>query len=368
MFHQLTTDRQSLVAPSSDEREQTKLMLYKPLASILELKKYYFHLQITPNQTTVSPYKIDPRYRGSTWNPDPLDVNPYYTPIGTTRKVDLLPIIQGISGIRCEQNRYKFQLSLETVIIEQDTTNWVKIRDDRVTTGVLPFTKQLLPTYELVNVLGAQPTSLEAGAEQDVEYGYFTQAFKKTIPQPLFVRIDELAKGDEAFHFIAQPSGVVATINGGQPIIIDQLDRFPELSITFGHMIFKGTDTIYSNDVKNELQGNTNLLNSTFDPQGISDPVVLQRLRDYQAFKYLDYNQEWYNCDDPRTIAQGGETNIGNKYVFSCGRGGYQNVTKEGVLDVPDTDEVALATRPLFSNQQASKIFFRFSVSLVPLF
>lgn len=367
MIGQHTTDRRQLIEVSADDQEKMKLILYKTLASNLEIKKAYFYVQMTPSQTCVSPYLFDERFKTANFDPVPNRVNPYYTQIGTHRKVDLMPIIDKLTGIRCEENRFKWQLSLETVIINQDTEGYTNIRDDQAVLNTLTGNYSLQPTFDVVNNFSATPTA--ANEEQVVDFIYFKEALKRIQPQPMCVRIDELANNDQSFQFIAQPSGVVATVNGGQPLIIDRLDRFPELNIQFGHLVYKGTDNDYFDAVK--ATDPNGFLNNDIDPLGITDPQVLNRIDAYRNFKFLDYNQDWYNCPTP---APGVDrpTNIANRYTNPCNRGGVQSQLKVDVTGVApppaEAQDIPIRTAPLFSNQQASKILMRFSLSFVPLF
>lgn len=349
----------SLLLNSANELEAAKLMRFKTAASRLEQETTYFYVQITPSQTTVSPYLMGKNGTKLYDVPDPVNVNPYFTPIGTTRTINLLGHLQNISGLNLEDNRYKFEINLETIVIEQDAKNWQNLRHFGTAPTGAPNTFSLERTYDVVNRY-AEDATIPAGAEQNVTDIFFKEALKETTPEPLFVRIDELCDSNKAFNFIGQPSGEVVTLTGQQPFIVDNLMKVPTMTIRFGHLIFKGTDEDYLRAV------------DTFDTRGfaksqistLQNNNVPQSIDRYDNFEYLDYNEEHYNT---QAIPADVILNTDNQYVAPAARAEFIQQSKSE-LGAPGAGTVNLRTRPLFSNQQVGNILMKFSVKFIALF
>ena len=335
-----------------DAKLAAKLTLYKNVMANFEFKVESFYLQVTPQQTTISPLKFAP-YDDYVYSTAPLQVAPYYTPIGTQRTVKFNAQNLRLRGYNLPQGMYKYKINLDSVIITQSPDNWLKLRNEvPVQNGGL---YDIARTYDIQNVYDNQPAYANRGSEQDVSYIYYSEALKRTVGQPLFIRLDNIADDDEYYHFVSQPSGDgTTTLQTSQSIIRDNLD-INEFKVSFGHMIFVGSDKEYNNN--------------TFDPNGLTnnsfvpapsypDPTVRNQIQSYQNFKYLDYNQEHYNSVSPMDLQI---ENIGNLYVFPCGRG--TSLSLDKVLLGENTSpepRIRLRTDPLFFNQQASSLTMRF--------
>lgn len=362
------SNKRELVESSADQLEAAKLVLYKNLASNLETKKTYMYLQMTPSQTTISPYLLgqnagkvykDPLASNS--EVVPAQVNPYYSGLGTKRTVDIRGFLEAVTGHRVEDNRFKFQIDLETVEIEQDLKGWQNIRHYgtlRQPDGEF----ELYRTYDVVNRY-AEESTIPAGAEQNIINVFFQEALKTTNPEPLFIRINELANSNQPYHFLSQPSGVVSTTNGQQPIMIDSLVKTPTFTIEFGHLVFKGVDQDYQRAL--DVFAPENVPSANEQLKTLNNPQVTLPISQYRDFEYLEYNEEHYNNSN---VEQPTPLNTDNRYVAPCSRPEYIELTKDQIDGSLPADPVRIRTQPLFSNQQASKISMRFAISWIPLF
>lgn len=371
-------DNKHLLEASADDLERAKLILYKNVASKIEMKKVYFHCQLSAQQTTISPLFIGSELRNNSYTTelpplpptvsDVTNVNPYYTPIGTQRKIMLnSEQLRLITGYNISEDRYRIQLSLEEGILVQDTENWTNIRNFAIVDETEENPKLITRTYDVVNEFAPTPQSgTDAGAEQSVSSVYFKEAFKTVQPQPLFIRLDEYATQSNPYQFILQPSGNVTTLEGSQSIIIDDFNKVPQLTLTLGHFLYKGFDAEYQNVLRNNLR----FADYTREAESIDSKVrINQSMTEYRDFVFLDPNLDWYNNPSVPTSLN---NNIGNKYIDPLSNQPYFKVEKgEIVPDLlpPESEEVVyLANKPLFSNQQYSRILLKFSLTFMPLF
>jgi hypothetical protein len=356
---------QELASP--DQLEQQKLMLYKSLSSLQELKKIYFYVQVIANQTTVPTY-ANGRNRGKVYNPIQgryRAENYYYNLIGTTRRFELGNQMSELLNLTVEKNRTKYQLNLEECQISQDTLNFTRQR------ALVPVKRldgvelyELESTYNVSTSLGAIPAS--SWIKQNIGLEYYQEANRTVTPEPLYCRIKELT--NEPYQWVSQPSGSISLDKSHQPIIIDDINKTPTLTLEFGHLIFTGRDDQYYRTGIDGLDPSSAEFRD-WKESGVTSTKANADIRHYNQFEYTDFNEEVANVTTQSENIYNSTlgSNLDCEYVFPANR---SNVLEFGTAAFgdPNPAKIYLASRPLKSNQQANSIMFKFSLTVLGMF
>jgi hypothetical protein len=346
----------------SSDLDASKLILYKNLSSQAEMRKIHFYVQVIANQTTISPLLLG-QYNGLNYGGnDPREVDYYYNLIGTTRRVELAKQMSQLQNLTVDRSRVKYQLNLDECQITQDPVSWNRQRN------LVPLQQAdgtWIPrsSYNLINVLGPQPTSGQAYAKQNVSYQYFQEATRTVVPEPLFVRVKELT--DEPYQWVTQPSGEVSLDKSHQPIVIDDIYKYPSFTIEFGHLTFNGSDEQYIEYADSYIQPNA-IDNFNWSRDGNSNERTKPDIRKYEGYTYTDFNQELQNVSLAPDIAAPSGTNRNNEFVYPGNRSAAL-AKIENDFGAPLSDKILMATKPLKSNQQVSSILMKFSITVLPL-
>lgn len=400
------------IDPEADARLQQMLTLYKNPGTIRETKEVFFYVQVTA-PTIVGSWLY------ATFNIEtPGDTNqqafseaPFFGPIGTQVTFDIAEKVNDLLDVRVPKDKYMFDINLVECTIESDTSNWVKKKDwgvwlDNDTQLVDP----VRPTFTTRNIRGAQvggstnPPRYEINQEVD-------EATLQSTPQTLYCRIKELSNG-EPYNWSITNSGDYSIDKGHQLVARHGDITTTQLTLEYGHLAITG-----------------NFGQSPRDPRwvgtGPGDQVYLSRdLPDqsgrYDRFRYLDYNQQYYNAIYEKVISMGtGVVTPSQKYP-TCYAGDYgplgklpigaspaqqlawaktpvDNLVQYGgqveqpsfipiadrspfyqtqadIADPNDPPDPGAANfflwqgKPLFYSQQVGKLNFRFNVRIVTLF
>lgn len=339
------------------------------------MKQVFFYLTVNSELTWVDPLYLQNLPSGA-----PIvglqNLQPIYLPIGTSRKFSIANVLNQFNDLRVEPDKYVYEINLVECNIEADTTGWTNTPDrvllqDPATT----YSYAVEPTYNWANSLAAPDGS--SPPRQTINT-ILQQATKRTSPETLYCRIKELANG-EPFNWSTTNSGNY-TIDKSHQLLVRHGDiNIPELTLEFGHLVFSGRDaqqydTLSKlNPTVQEARGKTpgvepGLPQMTGDVMQTPQPV------------YLDYNQEYFNVTTTASSGTSSPTTYDDNIYPPFYKSGYyvnQNLVQPGnrppflynINASPGTGgPYLLQGSPFKSNQQAKQIFFRFMVSVHPLF
>ncbi len=346
-----------------------QLQLYKTPAIIRDTKQVFFYVQCFANTTQISPYRLFTNksnvYAAAGGTPpndiiQPLDVPSYYCPIGTKRKFKIWEQVNSLIDIRVPKDKYYLDISMVEAQVEASPESWTKQRNFA---KVPPSPPQPGVDFELQRTFdveyefdGAVPAN---GSKQYIDKTYFKEATKKSVPQPLFVRIPQLSNG-EPYNWSVVNNGAFNEDKSHSVVVRHGDIDYQELELEFGHLTYQGTDTDYEqfgkNDVSNAPGG---------DPEwnlSLVGPNVKNQINNYQRYTYLDYNWEWPNAETQQT-----DVNVNNKYVAPASRNDWVFNNGSDITGDPGTNDVLLASDPLKFNQQVANLTFRFMVKVVHL-
>lgn len=358
----------------SDELDQ-RLQIYKTPATIRDVKQVFLYVQAFADTTTTSPLQLftnaGRQYITGTYeNPDsppvlidPLRVPSYYMPIGTKRKFEIWEQVNSLRDLTIPDDKFMIEISLVEAQIESDPLNWttqrnlVGIKDTRPADTFGYYT--INRTYDVSYELGEIPT--DNGGSQNVEKIYFQEARKQTTPQPLFVRIPQLSNG-EPYNWTVVNNGQTNDDKSHNVLIRHGQIGFQELELEFGHLTFEGKDNDYGRYGTNVVRDpNADAFNMDADK-------VKNNINNYQKYRYLDYNWEWYN-NDQFLATDATDPNKESEYLVPMGRSHAIVANKtDFYTGAGVAGDVLIRDKPLKFNQQVSNILFRFSIKLIHLF
>jgi hypothetical protein len=317
--------------PTADEQLQNMLMLYKTPATIRDMKQTFFYVQLDSEISQVHPLRMyNPRYLvppagvgnfnygninlNEAFNGVKYAGNPWYLPIGTTRKLDISKRVNELLDIRVPKDKYVVELNLVECNIESDASGWRAIPDyvfqytDFTPVPVnpgdpdfgLPTRVSAKPTYR--RVVAYTPLDVATGLN-NLQNALF-QATKLSQPETLFCRIRELDNGEPYNWSVTNTGGVYSVDKNHQLLVLNRDIDTSELTLEFGHMSFVGLDyeekrlresNYLSDQVKQSLpaferepvEGARNVINNR-----------TMKRNDVKAFgsvKYFDFNSEVFN-------------------------------------------------------------------------
>lgn len=328
--------KQPMLGDMADAKLAQMLQLYKPVATIRDMKQVFMYTCINAGISDIHPLRyINPSMYGKTtgatinnnfpiptpvagfpwtWNentvPPPGNVqvpyfsgNQWFTPIGTERKMDITNLINDLCDIRVPRDKLVIEITLAECQIEADSTNWTRIPDYVFFIKAIGDSANNVP----LNSLSTQPTF-----RRSIDYIGLTdndpanknaiqqfipatqQATKLSQPETLFVRIKELANG-EPYNWSVTNSGTY-TVDKNQPVVMKFGDMpCANLTVEFGHLVFPNRDLTQERIVSDGVAKN-NFIDMN-DPSTVSPNYVTKRGESSRIseYKYLDYNWEHFN-------------------------------------------------------------------------
>lgn len=369
-------------ASQGDARLIQQLQLYKTPAIIRDMKTVFFYMNVFANSTTVNPVRLFDNYNKTFLDPAlvPItmnDVPNYYLPVGTKRRFNIGEQVNSLLDLTIPKDKYFLEINLVECQIEADPSNWTKIPNNTIIPRPNPDELVVADTFDLEYVLQPDPDPYPAPPtaipKVNLAGPIFRRATKKTIPQPLFVRIPQLCNG-EPYNWSVVNNGET-NLDKSHLLVVRHGDiNYQELDVEFGHLVFTGRDNEYIDkgtgvidrarpaDFDHEyFPSATSGNNSTFT----GNKAAEQDIKFYNKFEYLDYNSEWNN----NSILNATQNNVNPEYNIPANRStGY--AVQESVIDPARTSsaQVILASTPLKTNQQVSSIMMRFSLKLIHLF
>jgi hypothetical protein len=403
------------VGGMADSELSQQLALYKPVATIRDMKQVYFYAGLNAGICWVHPLRfLNPKNpaTGLVWDwgeitgttpADPFPkfvANPWYLPIGTERKMDISGIVNDLLDVRVPKDKYVLEINLVECNIETDPTNWVSIPDfvfvQSVDSDGLPTAVETKATF-VRRVLYSPPSTTPATLGQQTFTNAYQEAPKVSTPETLFVRIKELCN-NEPYNWTVTNTGQY-TLDKSHQLLVRHGDiNYANLTLEFGHLVFTGRDLeqeALEDNFVDPIKGATGFRRPVDPPLPLPSPVLQQNARKWD-FKYLDYNSEAFNAvgiskatvsnyDAPNTCIDayyineyktgyyaqrptptGREMSIqpANRPPFIVSPdqtlGGIKPDAAEGVILAQGT--------PLKSNQQAKAITFRFMVRVIHTF
>lgn len=402
----------------ADENLAQQLALYKPVATIRDMKQVYFYAGVNAGICWVHPLRfLNPvdKFTGNPWswgdimntaagNPFPKFVsNPWYLPLGTERKLDISNIVNDLLDIRVPKDKYLLEINLVECNIETDTANWQRIPDFvfiqpvDTSTGLASASLETRPTF-VRNVVYSTPSTTPATLGQQTLENFAQQATKVTTPETLFVRIKELCN-NEPYNWSVTNTGQY-TLDKSHQLLVRHGDiNYATLTLQFGHLVFTGRDEDeeqIEGNLVDPIKGATGFRRPIDPPLPYPSPTLQQNARKTD-FKYLDYNSEAFNVigtpKAPTTQYDYPNSCIDGNYINEYKTGYYeQNPSPNGrenliqpanrppfIISPPQelgglspnaegTINILAQGVPLRSNQQAKSIFFRFMVRVIHMF
>lgn len=306
------------VGGMADDALTQQLALYKPVATIRDMKQVYFYAGANAGISWVHPLRfLNPVLEDVPWNwqeimkvgqSNPKFVaNPWYLPIGTERKLDISNLVNDLLDIRVPKDKYVLEINLVECNIESDTANWLTIPDFVFArpvdiTGANPIPTELAtyPTFTRKPLYGT-PENGEQTLVNAPE-----QATKVSTPQTLFVRIKEVCN-NQPYNWTVTNTGQY-TLDKSHQLLIRHGDiNYSALTLEFGHMVFTGLDI---DEAENANKLPAPILFSTgsdINPAALPlySPTLPQNSRK-ENIKYLDYNSEVFNAIGTPSILPSG--------------------------------------------------------------
>lgn len=330
--------KQITLGDYADAKLAQQLQLYKPVATIRDMKQSFIYMNINAGITDIHPLRgLVPSFRGDftnptinngvtpisgfpwVWNFQTTQIPPiangaqlpyfsgnqYFTPIGTERKLDISGLMNELCDIRVPRDKTVIEITLAECQIEADSSNWSRIPDYVFYIKAIGGGANAVP----LNSISTQPTYVRSTAYVGKQDGAGTddaiqilapstqQATKLSQPETLFVRIKELCNG-EPYNWSVTNSGTY-TVDKNQPVVMKYGDMpSAMLTVEFGHLVFPSYDLDATRLLTDEMSKGTQ---ASFITQ--NDPYIIspnyqpkradsKRLNDY---KYLDYNKEHFN-------------------------------------------------------------------------
>lgn len=380
----------------ADEKLQQMLALYKSPATIRDMKQTFFYVDAEASTTRLNPLNLFYNYAGkpppaTLFNYDVKQI--YYDRIGTTRTFDISSKIHDLIDIRVPKDKYVVEINLVECVIEGDPSGYMSIPD----TIVARFQND--PNAVWAEQSTYNHTVLDSTFNADVPpkkvlLSNIVQATKQVQPQTLYVKIREMANG-EPFNWSVTNSGSYSIDKSHQLMVRHGDVNYANLTLEFGHMAFTGIDRNRENQITDPSKNSLHQLNENFQHLGLNNATPLNYNKNtYEQSKYFDYNLEVYNTIT--STIEGDEYFDGKVANFYKGDGGIDwgvNQSYNGGTDlklIPAQNIIQPSDRafaryiqyeagvtenpywiqgkPLFYNQQSSKIGFRFMVRIIHLF
>lgn len=283
------------IGESTDQRISDMLQLYKPIASVRDMKTSFMYINVIAGVTDIDPLRlirptsrnfpqlcrnflwsspVDPAFPvflpGPAPVPDPYFRNlassgkKWYAPIGTTQRFNIANLISELTDIRVPKDKIVIEINLAECQIESDPTNWQSIPDkvfyinyDRVTpansTLEIENTWRRDLIYSELEPFPTPPAPITADSFVTQILPRVTQATKQYQPETLYVRIKELSNG-QPYNWTVTNSGEYSVDKNHQVLLKYGDMAVDELTLEFGHLVFGGTD----NDQVKLLQDNVN--------------------------------------------------------------------------------------------------------------
>lgn len=358
----------------AQDDETVRLALYKTLATVRDTKQVFIYVSIFANQITINPLRV--------LNPNLIfenpidtevtlvDVAPYYAPLGTTRNFRIGEQINSLLDLTVPKDKYFIEINLAEAQIEADPSNFIRQPNLDISTisdPTNPNRRLVEQTYDLGYIRQADPTVFGPNIPRtEFETPIAREATKRSIPQPLFIRIPQLANG-EPYNWTVVNTGQVNDDKNHQLVVRHGDINYQELQLEFGHLVFTGKDNYYQNYGQNQVtsvpapRGPNQWIENNIS--GITDTAE-QDISFYNHYKYLDYNYEW-----PNNEAVSETANMSNpQYVVPASRARSYVTNEEVLKEGAPPQTLRLAATPLKTNQQVSNITLRFLVRVISLF
>jgi hypothetical protein len=370
----------------ADEKLQEMLTLYKAPAAIRDMKQVFFYVDANANTTSLDPLIL--QYNVPTALGLPT-TSTYYAGLGTSRSFNIADKVNELLDIRVPKDKYVIEINLAECVIEADPEGWENIPDRVIARNLNVSTGAwgAKPTYKLKNSLAAPDGS---DPQREVLLTDVRQTTKVSKPQTLYCKIRQLDNG-QPYNWAVTNSGAYSIDKSHQLLVrhgdIDQA----QLDLEFGHLAFEGNNAQVANELVNtpsQLYRDQNIIQT----EQRTDPLP-DNQQYYRNYKYVDYNSEVYNTITTKIVGSG-DTNfqddlVANFYKGDGGVDGTVNTQYDSGTDyktVPGknleqptnrppyyyakdyADPVFLQGQPLFYNQQAARLGFRFLIRIIHLF
>lgn len=288
MFNGTSSSKKSFPqGESSDAKISDMLQLYKPVASVRDMKTSYMYINVVAGVSSIDPLRlIQPTSRffpnlvnGFRWsNPidtfypylDPPPGNPaddpfnrdqvsvgkkWYAPIGTERRFNIRGLISELTDLRVPRDKIVIEINLAECQIESDPTNWVSIPDKvfHFRWNVLDFLNpglEIRNTYKRDQIYSQLTPIPPPATPKPPEFADMyvtqilprvTQATKQYQPETLYVRIKELSNG-QPYNWTVTNSGQYSVDKNHQVLLKYGDMPVEDLTLEFGHMVFGGAD------------------------------------------------------------------------------------------------------------------------------
>ena len=469
MTHRITTNFGD--AGMEDPRIAQQLALYKAPATIRSMKNVFIYANTCASLVRGHPLYVRgglvdqigiPSNEPGLPTPDlenglnnlAMRTSVYYSPIGTELKLDISNLVNDLLDIRVSNDKIVYEINLEEVTLESDTSYWENIPDLQFVQADLPIpiigTK---PTYinkpSIINVetvtgasdntsfsfqtwdipfeenvngvvtikwekygSGLPPEILDVPnkiTQQNITdfpgrevhtYSYslgnsssstestsvigenYIRALKLTRPQTMYCKIKELDNG-EPYNWSITNSGSYTIDKSHQSVIHHGSFNTSQLTLQYGHLAFKTREQT-SEAIANQLDTTAiNLPNQEKIWEGGSQVTKLNDSQRFDSYQYLDYNSEVFNNHEnpsqkedtgayfisiPTAYKTGYSDNlqqVANRPPYFIRQTPNPSGTENATVDALDR---LLQGRPLFFNQQISKLTFRVRINVVNLF
>lgn len=375
----------------ADEKLQEMLTLYKSPATIRDMKQTFFYVSAESNTTDLNPlvlfYNIDTAGFTPTY-PNSGQQN-YYAPIGTTRTFNIADKVNDLMDIRVPKDKYVVEINLAECVIEADPEGYAKI-EDRV---IVREANDAGNDFEIQKTFKSQ-NSLSAPSgdpSRQTINSTLQQATKLSQPQTLYTRIKELDNG-QPYNWAVTNSGAYSIDKSHQLLVRHGDIDYNRLTLEFGHMAFQNNDGDYDSEIIDASKNAREYVNQNAGVYGSKrkDPLTTDK-EYYRQYKYYDYNREYFNtitsndAADPfydTKVANIYKGDGGIDYANPTGTGGdFKKIAARNIIQpaqrVPAeyigvggtvVNPYWLQGKPLFYNQQASRIGFRFLIRIIHTF
>ena len=382
MTHRIVNQITQYPESQGDQNLLQQLMLYKTPAIIRDTKVVYFYVNVFANTITINPLRV---YHPNRIFEQPLgtpvtlnDCPNYYAPLGTTRKFNIGEQVNSLMDLVIPQDKYYLEINLVEAQIEADPSNYIKIPNDFITPIDTNADRWVVSeTFDLDYVRQADPVLYPVPPAGIPRTGFVgpiaRRATKRSIPQPLFVRLKGL-DNNEPYNWSVSNNGNVNLDKSHQVVIRHGSVNYQQLELEFGHLVFTGKDSgyqaagrnLYTNQPapRGQQMWEENYSNGGAMVDAIPNSDAQRDIKFYNNYQYLDYNYEWEN-NYSRSI----NTNMENpRFNIPACRGlGFR--TEENLIEAfRPIQEIVLASTPLKTNQQVSNMIFRLSIRLIHLF
>lgn len=420
MTHRITDSFQS--GPMDDPRIAQQLAIYKTPATIRSMKNVYFYVGTEANLIrghplwlkSVSGVPIVPNDNPTIEKAGALTEGAfrggvYYSPLGTEISFDIRSKVNELLDIRVPSDRYIYEITLVEATIESDTDYYSQLPDVQYyldgNTIIDKPTYRFSYDYQIqegsrsnasanANIVGhSEPVNQELKQ-------YYVRAKKLIRPQTLYCRIKELSNG-EPYNWVVTNTGSYTVDKSHQTVVRQGDFNSTRLTLQFGHLAYvnrkpESVDIANKVDATFGVAGKQISLNRLWN----NGNNVSRKLTDenrFEEIKYFDYNSEVFNhipannegdVNVPTFYQTGATTIFDNGVAVNVSQASNRppyfvdpilpqpsrfSDPSSATYPIINGDEITqkdklLQGRPLFFNQQVSKINFRFVVKIINLF